>query len=753
VWKLTLVALVAALGCLHPDVVLCANGLACPTGDRCDEAHRGCVVAEQLTACTALSEGADCTAGPVSGGCFDGVCLARGCGNRVVETGEMCDDGNQISGDACSGDCRSNELCGNGVVDPVEECDDGNLVSRDGCDSRCRIETATWQEIAISPGSLDARETAYDAARGRLVFVAPDGRTWAWDGVRWTVVPTLGAWSIAQVALYYAPSRGQVEMIGISRTGAMQVYARSAGEWTLIDPGKGLVFDDDVGEVGSMSVAYDAAGDRVFATVLHAFSFPLTPVSQPVTTRVWSMDPAGGWTELPRIPAPLYEAVAAYDPVAMQLVVEDGDGNEWIYDGVEWTSAVSGFGARVSLTVDPERGHLVLVDGDSQMMYERVGAVWSVIPDSAVPCGTESAYRPFYYNAARASLELFSTDSSQICAWNASWTARVLALPFHPVGATYDPVTRSLVVLHDPNVSSDAARGVLLANDPAAGIEAWRLRDGGWERIVTAHAPSHRDAPQAIYSSGRAATILYGGMGADGKMVDTWTFDGLDWSQAAPPLADVAEFGTRLAVYDPTHGRVLLMIDEVWWSLGDDDSAWRAVEVPEMESPPSALVWDGRNATLVAAAQGGSGASPLLELGPTGWRGLPLVPGDINLFSQATLMSDPRSGGVFMFNLITGATWERLGTLWTSLPVAPVQDAYQAWSAYDPVDGSVLLVSNTFAGGVIAAVMTRTSATPLESCRPGDDLDGDGLAGCDDPECFWACARPPPFATRSTPAP
>lgn len=68
------------------------------------------------------------------------------CGNSIVDTaaGEMCDDGNTVDGDACRGDCGSNYRCGNGVVDLVEHgasedevCDDGNTVNGDGCNATC----------------------------------------------------------------------------------------------------------------------------------------------------------------------------------------------------------------------------------------------------------------------------------------------------------------------------------------------------------------------------------------------------------------------------------------------------------------------------------------------------------------------------------------------------------------------------------------------------------------------------------------
>jgi len=61
------------------------------------------------------------------------------CGDGTLDAGEVCDDGNTVSGDGCSGDCLSNETCGNGYLDVIngEECDDGNTVSGDGCSADC----------------------------------------------------------------------------------------------------------------------------------------------------------------------------------------------------------------------------------------------------------------------------------------------------------------------------------------------------------------------------------------------------------------------------------------------------------------------------------------------------------------------------------------------------------------------------------------------------------------------------------------
>lgn len=65
------------------------------------------------------------------------------CGNRVVDAGEGCDDGNSINEDGCSDVCTietSTPVCGNGSLETDEQCDDSNTNPGDGCDASCMIE-------------------------------------------------------------------------------------------------------------------------------------------------------------------------------------------------------------------------------------------------------------------------------------------------------------------------------------------------------------------------------------------------------------------------------------------------------------------------------------------------------------------------------------------------------------------------------------------------------------------------------------
>ncbi|MGE0788166.1 MAG: DUF4215 domain-containing protein [Sandaracinaceae bacterium] len=72
-----------------------------------------------------------------------GLCTsatAPRCGDGTMDTGEECDDGNDVPDDTCTNYCSLTDGCGDGNVDSGEECDDDNLVSGDGCSSTCMVD-------------------------------------------------------------------------------------------------------------------------------------------------------------------------------------------------------------------------------------------------------------------------------------------------------------------------------------------------------------------------------------------------------------------------------------------------------------------------------------------------------------------------------------------------------------------------------------------------------------------------------------
>jgi len=99
-----------------------------------------CVLDSSFTRCE--KTGLNCPPGWVCSADQD-VCIKAGsCGNGIVSDGEVCDDGNNKSGDGCSSDCVSDESCGNFILDVAvgENCDDGNRIDGDGCSAGCRLE-------------------------------------------------------------------------------------------------------------------------------------------------------------------------------------------------------------------------------------------------------------------------------------------------------------------------------------------------------------------------------------------------------------------------------------------------------------------------------------------------------------------------------------------------------------------------------------------------------------------------------------
>jgi len=72
------------------------------------------------------------------------------CGNGVLDPGEECDDGNNVSGDGCNKGCGDEDgvaVCGNGIWEAGEECDDGNTTIHDGCSDNCEIEYECGDQV------------------------------------------------------------------------------------------------------------------------------------------------------------------------------------------------------------------------------------------------------------------------------------------------------------------------------------------------------------------------------------------------------------------------------------------------------------------------------------------------------------------------------------------------------------------------------------------------------------------------------
>ncbi len=115
------------------------------------------------------------------------------CGDGILDPGEQCDDGNNVSGDGCSATCRWEHRCGDGHLDPGEVCDDGNNVSGDGCRSDCLsnetcgnhiVDTEVGEVCDSTPGCAPDCRSILGCGNGHLDpgEQCDDGNTVRWDG-------------------------------------------------------------------------------------------------------------------------------------------------------------------------------------------------------------------------------------------------------------------------------------------------------------------------------------------------------------------------------------------------------------------------------------------------------------------------------------------------------------------------------------------------------------------------------------------
>ncbi len=114
-----------------------------------------------------------------------------GCGDGIIDMGEVCDDGNNEDDDGCSADCTAiddehftctkdlskvpnttcvEKACGNGHLENGETCDDGNEIAGDGCDDNCDVEDGFSCTTDVSPsvcyhtGITTSADSCNDAA-------------------------------------------------------------------------------------------------------------------------------------------------------------------------------------------------------------------------------------------------------------------------------------------------------------------------------------------------------------------------------------------------------------------------------------------------------------------------------------------------------------------------------------------------------------------------------------------------------------
>lgn len=674
-----ILAALALAGCLHVATAECDNGSVCPLGFKCagPDLGRQCILASCGN--DRVDPGEVCDDGNnVSGDGCPADC-SQPCGDGHLDPGEACDDGNTVGGDGCSADCRSVEACGNSVIDPGEACDDDNLQSNDGCSSRCAIEEPSWSPIEAAPAGRYQYAMVYDAARGVSVLFGGRGihnelfsDTWEWSGASWrqrhpaTVPP-----GRAQHAMAYDAGRRRVVMFGGTGPGDNGTWEFDGGNWVERLP---AVTPPPLNDA---AMVYEAARHRVvlFGGNGRNGNGDLVDMDQ-----TWTWDGAS-WQAIAPATRPLGRSqhAMAYDGKRDRIVLFGGNAgastmsDTWTFDGDTWTlqsiTSTPGERAAHAMAFDAATGTVVMFGGAAPSVFDLVndtwewnGSTWTQRPSGPAPSPREAT--AMIYDIARDRLVLFSgkqlvdevflnlpTDTWE---WSGAWLKHAVGsippAPRQGHGMAYDG-TRKKVVLFGGATDP-------ISDEPLG--DTWDWDGMNWEpeaHVETPMAPSPR-SNFAMTSLGNGV-VLFGGSTMDGGgMSDTWALDN-QW-RGQPAIGTIPARRLTAMAFDASHNQVVLFggqdvnlnpLADTWvWNGG-----W--TPVTPAHAPPArfghSMAYDSKRGRVLLFG----GAGPL---GP-----------------QFTLRND---------------TWQWDGTDWTPVTLASAPPArWQHAMTYDTARDRIVL--------------------------------------------------------------
>lgn len=274
---------------------------------------------------------------------------------------------------------------------------------------------------------------------------------------------------------------------------------------------------------------------------------PSAAASRPPTARPSFPPPAALW---PRA------ANLAYDSTRAQVLLFGGFGattnnDTWLWDGRQWLQKASATNPSArqgaAVTDDPDHHVVLLFGGDSDGRYRGDTWLWD---------GT-------------------------------TW---------HQEFPVHSPLPRTgAAVIHDP-----VHHVVLLFGGYANGVldDTWTWDGSDWTQLTPATSPPARHYARLAFDVARGNAVLYGGFGG---LDDTWTWDGTTWTQRyptnTPPGINTATPYPEQMVYDAAR-RLIVFADQIQHSSSTADDTmdtwiWNGANWTRLAPAASPPVRDG----------------------------------------------------------------------------------------------------------------------------------------------------------------
>jgi hypothetical protein len=213
----------------------------------------------------------------------------------------------------------------------------------------------------------------------------------------------------------------------------------------------------------------------------------------------------------------------------------------------------------------------------------------------------------------------------------------------------YDPATGTIVLFGGDEVADGGTSTML--------DDTWTFdaATSTWTEQTPTKSPPARYSASMVYDAATGDMVLFGGLGIDGYLNDTWTWNGATWTQAQPAKSPSARTSASIA-YDAASQQVLLFGGLADRNPLGDTWSWNGT------------TWSSQTLTTKPAARYG-----------------------------AAMTYDASTGSVVLFggdntSAPLGDTWTWNGSSWTaqSSPISPPARV-GASMAYDAVAGEAVL--------------------------------------------------------------
>ncbi len=642
----------------------------------------------------------------------------------------------------------------------------GQLVLFGGAgDAGALSDTWTWdgttwtqQSPATSPPARSAASMAYDAGTGQLVLFGGAGDagalsdTWTWDGTTWTQQsPATSPPARSAASMAYDAGTGQLVLFGgAGDAGALSdTWTWDGTTWTQQSPATSPPARS------AASMAYDAGTGQL---VLFGGAGDAGALSD-----TWTWDGTTWTQQSPATSPPARSAASmAYDAGTGQLVLFGGAGDAgalsdtWTWDGTTWTqqSPATSPPARsaASMAYDAGTGQLVLFGGDGDAgalsdtwTFGTPGTVpnWFAPPATNAPGGEGASMA---YDPGTGQLVLFGGGDGDPYGsgvlgntWTyngTTWTEQSPATspPARAYGSmAYDAATGQLVLFG----------GTSAVNYPSSDLaDTWTWDGITWTQQSPATSPSARAYGSMAYDAGTGQLVLFGGYTNSGFSNDTWTWDGTTWTQLSPATSPpVRAYGSM--AYDAGTGQLVLFggihafinyLSDTWtW----DGTTW--TQLFPATSPPArnaaSMAYDASTGELVLfggyyETDGGES-----YLGDTwSWNGSNwMQPSPVTSPSGrdgASMAFDPGTGQMVLVD--GGSKNAVLGDTWTYIPQIPQSLSFTSTAPSDAVvGGPTYTVTTTSGGGSGNAVTVTIDVSSTSVCSlSGSTVSFTGTGTC-----------------------